>query len=281
MSLKSPSTNLNCTLVWRQLSPAAASIAHSFSNEITDVPMTYGGFGARGGRVTACTVEKDRSYSCNRPTTKENKTSKDISAAIRHQSGISPWPAGYRAPEQRTWLRENTMLSLTAAAARSSPPPLSYVCGVFYSPIYKFIFIRNRKTASSTFITAVKKFMLAQGLCNVSSDPLGTNSCVYRLDPETMMQQADPEASGMARAQQNFNSVGVGLFFSLFGGRQSLALPHLAAPDIRHVDWAALRAAGFSGLVFDKDNTLSLPFALEVVQVVLVYWKASPAVPGP
>ncbi|PNH03791.1 putative phosphatidylglycerophosphatase, mitochondrial [Tetrabaena socialis] len=76
--------------------------------------------------------------------------------------------------------------------------------------------------------------------------------------------QADPEASGMARAQQNFNSVGVGLFFSLFGGRQSLALPHLAAPDIRHVDWAALRAAGFSGLVFDKDNTLSLPFALEV-----------------
>ncbi|KAG2422414.1 hypothetical protein HXX76_016059 [Chlamydomonas incerta] len=68
----------------------------------------------------------------------------------------------------------------------------------------------------------------------------------------------------MARVQQNFNSAGVGLFFSLFGGNQSLALPHLAAPDIRHVDWRALKAAGFQGLVFDKDNTLSLPFALEV-----------------
>ncbi|KAG2488107.1 hypothetical protein HYH03_013256 [Edaphochlamys debaryana] len=66
----------------------------------------------------------------------------------------------------------------------------------------------------------------------------------------------------MARVQQNFNSAGVGLFFSLFGGQQSLALPHLAAPDIRHVDWAGLRAAGFKGLVFDKDNTLSEPFAL-------------------
>ncbi|GFR41616.1 hypothetical protein Agub_g2341 [Astrephomene gubernaculifera] len=70
--------------------------------------------------------------------------------------------------------------------------------------------------------------------------------------------------SRMARMQQNFNSAGVGLFLSMFGGNQSLALPHLAAPDIRHVDWEGLRAAGFRGVVFDKDNTLSLPFALEV-----------------
>ncbi|KXZ50576.1 hypothetical protein GPECTOR_16g751 [Gonium pectorale] len=68
----------------------------------------------------------------------------------------------------------------------------------------------------------------------------------------------------MAKMQQNFNSAGVGLFLSLFGGRQSLALPHIAVPDIRHVDWEGLRAAGFRGLVFDKDNTLSEPFALHV-----------------
>ncbi|EFJ47663.1 hypothetical protein VOLCADRAFT_104984 [Volvox carteri f. nagariensis] len=76
--------------------------------------------------------------------------------------------------------------------------------------------------------------------------------------------KANSPASDMARVQQNFNSAGVGLFFSLFAGSQSLALPHVAVPDIRHVDWAKLRSAGFRGLVFDKDNTLSRPFALEV-----------------
>ena len=41
-----------------------------------------------------------------------------------------------------------------------------------------------------------------------------------------------------------------------------LALPHLAVPDVSWVDWAALRAAGFEGCVFDKDNTLTEPYAL-------------------
>ncbi|OAY63147.1 Phosphatidylglycerophosphatase GEP4, mitochondrial, partial [Ananas comosus] len=40
-----------------------------------------------------------------------------------------------------------------------------------------------------------------------------------------------------------------------------LALPHLAAPDIGWVDWAALRRLGFRGVVFDKDNTLTAPYA--------------------
>ncbi|GLC42384.1 Phosphatidylglycerophosphate phosphatase 1, chloroplastic [Pleodorina starrii] len=85
-----------------------------------------------------------------------------------------------------------------------------------------------------------------------------------RIGGATHAHNGASQASEMARVQQNFNSAGVGLFFSLFGGSQSLALPHLAVPDIRHVDWEKLRAAGFRGLVFDKDNTLSQPFALEV-----------------
>ena len=43
-----------------------------------------------------------------------------------------------------------------------------------------------------------------------------------------------------------------------------LALPHLAVPDVSWVDWAALRAAGFEGCVFDKDNTVTAPNSLEV-----------------
>ena len=45
-------------------------------------------------------------------------------------------------------------------------------------------------------------------------------------------------------------------------GDRPLALPHLAVADIRWVDWAALRAAGFEGCVFDKDNTLTEPYSL-------------------
>lgn len=47
-------------------------------------------------------------------------------------------------------------------------------------------------------------------------------------------------------------------------GNQSLALPHISVPDISWIDWSALKAAGFKACVFDKDNTLSEPFALDV-----------------
>jgi phosphatidylglycerophosphatase GEP4 len=45
---------------------------------------------------------------------------------------------------------------------------------------------------------------------------------------------------------------------------RALALPHLAVADLRAVDWAALAAAGFAGAVFDKDNTLTEPYRLEL-----------------
>jgi phosphatidylglycerophosphatase GEP4 len=41
-----------------------------------------------------------------------------------------------------------------------------------------------------------------------------------------------------------------------------LALPHISVPDIRYIDWAALRRKGFKGVVFDKDNTLTVPYSL-------------------
>ena len=41
-----------------------------------------------------------------------------------------------------------------------------------------------------------------------------------------------------------------------------LALPHIAVPDIRYIDWAELRRKGFKGVVFDKDNTITAPYTL-------------------
>ncbi|XP_010525435.1 PREDICTED: uncharacterized protein LOC104803221 [Tarenaya hassleriana] len=41
-----------------------------------------------------------------------------------------------------------------------------------------------------------------------------------------------------------------------------LALPHVAVPDIRYIDWDELKREGFNGVVFDKDNTLTTPYSL-------------------
>ncbi len=42
------------------------------------------------------------------------------------------------------------------------------------------------------------------------------------------------------------------------------AIPHLSIPDITSLNWSALRSAGFKAVVFDKDNTLTRPFELQV-----------------
>jgi len=68
----------------------------------------------------------------------------------------------------------------------------------------------------------------------------------------------------MSKLGQNFNSEGIGFFIQILWGKQELALPHLSVQDIRTINWPALKAAGFKGVVFDKDNTLTRPFALEV-----------------
>lgn len=41
-------------------------------------------------------------------------------------------------------------------------------------------------------------------------------------------------------------------------------MPHILVRDIRWVNWGVLKAAGFKACIFDKDNTLCEPFALEI-----------------
>jgi phosphatidylglycerophosphatase GEP4 len=43
-----------------------------------------------------------------------------------------------------------------------------------------------------------------------------------------------------------------------------LLLPHLTVRDVSRLDWRALAAAGFRAAVFDKDNTLTAPYSLEL-----------------
>ncbi|KAG2497282.1 hypothetical protein HYH03_004866 [Edaphochlamys debaryana] len=105
----------------------------------------------------------------------------------------------------QTWLRDNTMMlgqptngteqaagsgeaaAGAGAAVSARAPPLSFVCGVWISHQYKFIYIRNRKTASSTFVTIVKNFMLDNKLCNRTAE--GTNTCIVRMEPEALQRE--------------------------------------------------------------------------------------------
>ena len=48
-----------------------------------------------------------------------------------------------------------------------------------------------------------------------------------------------------------------------------MALPHVSVPNISYVDWAALKRAGFEGAVFDKDNTLTEPYAIAIAPVLV------------
>ena len=63
---------------------------------------------------------------------------------------------------------------------------------------------------------------------------------------------------------QSFNWPAIATTVRVVFRQPSLALPHLKVRDIRDVDFNGLRAAGCTGVVFDKDNTLTLPYADDV-----------------
>ncbi|CAK7346690.1 unnamed protein product [Dovyalis caffra] len=61
---------------------------------------------------------------------------------------------------------------------------------------------------------------------------------------------------------QRINVEGIVSSVSVFVKDRHLALPHVVVPDIRHVDWGELQGRGFKGVVFDKDNTITVPYSL-------------------
>ncbi|KAL5543120.1 hypothetical protein UlMin_010830 [Ulmus minor] len=42
------------------------------------------------------------------------------------------------------------------------------------------------------------------------------------------------------------------------------AFPHIFVLDIWYIDWVELHRKGFQGLVFDKDNTITIPYSLAI-----------------
>ncbi|KAF8268893.1 mitochondrial PGP phosphatase-domain-containing protein [Lactarius quietus] len=68
-------------------------------------------------------------------------------------------------------------------------------------------------------------------------------------------------------------------FYALLNPR--LLLPSLLVRDIRYLNFAALREAGYRGAIFDKDNCLTLPNNDELVPQLEAAWSTALRVFGP
>jgi len=59
---------------------------------------------------------------------------------------------------------------------------------------------------------------------------------------------------------QSFNGTALEYLFRVWRNK-SLVIPHFRAKDIRYISFGQLKAAGIKGIVFDKDNTITAPYA--------------------
>ncbi|KAL8224263.1 hypothetical protein R6Q57_019738 [Mikania cordata] len=65
-----------------------------------------------------------------------------------------------------------------------------------------------------------------------------------------------------AAVGQRVNVEGLLFSVSVVTRNKHWVIPHVSVPDVRYIDWAALKRKGFEGVVFDKDNTLTVPYSL-------------------
>ncbi|KAJ3070403.1 hypothetical protein HDU98_006587 [Podochytrium sp. JEL0797] len=71
---------------------------------------------------------------------------------------------------------------------------------------------------------------------------------------------------------QSWNPKGLTSAFSLFT-KPSLFIPQLAVDNIARIDFRALKKAGVQAVCFDKDNTLTAPFAVNIHPPFEAAWK--------
>ncbi|KAG8364773.1 hypothetical protein BUALT_Bualt18G0033600 [Buddleja alternifolia] len=63
---------------------------------------------------------------------------------------------------------------------------------------------------------------------------------------------------------QRINVKGITSSVGILFKDNHLIIPHVRAPDLRYVDWAEMKERGFKGVVFDKDNTITVPYSLSL-----------------
>lgn len=106
---------------------------------------------------------------------------------------------------------------------------------------------------------SVGQFFPTLGIMALSSSP--TYDATYRTVAGNIEEESVGSKTMWSKLGQRFNSAGIMSSLRVIFREQHLALPHLNVPDIRWVNWKELKEQGFQGIVFDKDNTLTAPYA--------------------
>ncbi|KAJ3238973.1 hypothetical protein HDU81_006788 [Chytriomyces hyalinus] len=78
---------------------------------------------------------------------------------------------------------------------------------------------------------------------------------------------------------QHWNAQAVGSLFQT-ATRPSLLVPHVRVSGVDAIDFARLRRSGATAVVFDKDNTITAPYALSIHPPFLYAWQQSISVFG-
>ncbi|XP_058219324.1 phosphatidylglycerophosphate phosphatase 1, chloroplastic/mitochondrial isoform X2 [Rhododendron vialii] len=116
----------------------------------------------------------------------------------------------------------------------------------------------------------------SQEFCSSIDENGEINKTQRRKSPEGK-EEAEREAKGRSSLSTNMwwadfkgalgqriNLEGVVSSVSVLARDRHLALPHVSVPDIRYIDWDELRSKGFRAVVFDKDNTITVPYSLRL-----------------
>jgi hypothetical protein len=192
---------------------------------------------------------------------------------VKHAKSRLPFQAELFAAEDR--LQFEWQRPFMTGAPSQQTPPLRILCHQHHP-----FFQSQLPAVRNAFGPATTEKNLVGGICSGSgtgvwsrgfhdrSVPLhastsgrtGTNR-----DEASRVQTAKATGSGAgsneetqtsspgSRFGQNFNLAGIRITLGLLlGGKKHLGVPHIAVPDVRWIDWHALKEAGFNGVVFDK-----------------------------
>eukprot|EP00026_Physarum_polycephalum_P015134 Phypoly_transcript_15756.p1 GENE.Phypoly_transcript_15756~~Phypoly_transcript_15756.p1 ORF type:complete len:217 (+),score=26.30 Phypoly_transcript_15756:80-730(+) len=79
---------------------------------------------------------------------------------------------------------------------------------------------------------------------------------------------------------QSFNSNALGYLVRVLRNK-SLVIPHFSTRDISYISFTNLKKAGIKGIVFDKDNTLTAPYAPQIYPTLQTAYESCLETFGP
>jgi len=185
----------------------------------------------------------------------------------------------YHIPSHHHAQRKRKLTTLSLANADSQVPlrnyygpslPQTQSCIKGLESNYRSRYNSN-SNQNDKHLFLIKYFSLADSEDTSNQNPETRNHSQHQLDRQREFKEHKKDsalftkmwwADVKAAFGQRINFEGILCSTMVILKDPKLSLPHISVPDIRYIDWAALRRKGFKGVVFDKDNTITVPYSL-------------------